>query len=193
MEIKNRIIHACQDLIMECGYRGFSMNELAARSGVSKRTLYRRFRSKDQVIEATLDMFMQDMGQDLESTIMQPGDPVTIMNDIFAQLLARGQFTLNSRSLDDLRRYYPHLWAKIDQFRRTRIHYIFSLLSPPGQPGLIHDVDPRIVLAVLTASIQAVLNPEFILSNGLTFEETAPQLSRVLLEGILALSSPRET
>jgi hypothetical protein len=36
-------------------------------------------------------------------------------------------------------------------------------------------------MAVILASIQAVLNPDFVLANNLTFEETARQLSKLLL------------
>lgn len=190
MEIDERIIQACQDLIMEYGYRGFSMDALAARSGVSKRTLYRHFRSKDQVVEATLDAFMQDMGRELDTIFLQENDPVKIINNIFTQLSIRGRFTLNTRSLDDLRRYYPHLWVKIDKFRQDRIRHIFFRLPGLNRPGTLNHVDPRILLAVITASIQAVLNPEFIIDNGLTFEDAALQLSRILLAELRGLSAP---
>lgn len=37
------------------GFHAVTVDELAAAAGVSKRTLYRRFKSKDEVIAAVLD------------------------------------------------------------------------------------------------------------------------------------------
>jgi hypothetical protein len=48
-----------------------------------------------------------------------------------------------------------------------------------ANPSLLQDIDPRVLTAVLTAVIQNVLNPDFILENNLTFEETARQLSLI--------------
>lgn len=56
MDIRERIIKACRDLAVEQGLRGFTMDELAQRAGLSKRTVYRYFDSKQAIIQASLDI-----------------------------------------------------------------------------------------------------------------------------------------
>lgn len=189
MKPGERILHACQQLILEYGYRNFSMDQLAKQAGVSKRTLYRYFPSKDAVIEACVDFFMQSMVVSVDNILQQERDPSKLVNLAFANLMAQGSFTLNQRSMNELRHYYPHLWTKIDQFRQERIRYVFSSLSSVNNHSLFNDVDPRIALSVILASIQAVLNPDFILDNGFTFQEAAQQLSKILLAAFLSPSN----
>lgn len=181
MKPQDRIIQACQELIMEYGYKNFSMNQLALRAGVSKRTLYRYFASKDKVIEECLDCFMQSMAESVENMLEKESDPARLINMIFSALIAKSNFALNPRSINDLHRHYPHLWIKIDKFRQDRIHYIFSTLSARNNRQLFNNTDPRIALAVISASVQAVLNPDFILDNGITFQDAARQLSQLFL------------
>ena len=50
-----------------------------------------------------------------------------------------------------------------------------------NEDSLAANLDPRIISAAVTASIQAVINPTFILDNNLTFEEAGQQLIRFLL------------
>ncbi|MEA1961720.1 MAG: helix-turn-helix domain-containing protein [Bacillota bacterium] len=60
MDIKQRITLTCRELAKTKGFHALTMDELAAASGVSKRTVYRYFRSKEEIIEWTLETFMQE-------------------------------------------------------------------------------------------------------------------------------------
>ena len=188
MGIKERVIKACQELILEYGYRGFSMDQLASQAGVSKRTLYRYFASRDAVIEATLDSFMQSMAEFADGLLNTEKDPVALIKAMFTAVTTQGQFVLNPRSMDDLRRFYPHLWTIIDDFRQERLRMIFALFSSRGYIKGQEQVNPTIALQVLSSSIQNVLNPDFLLNNGLSFQEACLDLSRLLLYGFLGSS-----
>lgn len=61
MEIRERIIAAYSELARLQGFHAVTMDELAVRARVSKRTIYRYFRSKVEIIEATLDAFMAEI------------------------------------------------------------------------------------------------------------------------------------
>lgn len=185
MDIKERVINACQVLILDYGYRGFSMDQLASQAGVSKRTLYRHFASRDAVIEATLDSFMQSMAELADALIQNEKDPVALIKAMFTAITTKGQFALNLRSMDDLRRFYPHLWTKIDDFRQERLRRIFALFSSQGYTKSAEEVNPAIALQVVSSAIQNVLNPDFLLNNGISFQEASLALSRILLHGLL--------
>ena len=56
-----------------------TMDELATGSGVSKRTLYRYFRSKDEMIEAVLEKHMNDAASRIDESVnasLTPGEIV---------------------------------------------------------------------------------------------------------------------
>jgi len=185
MNIKDKIITVCRDLARERGFHNINMDELANRAGVSKRTVYRYFTGKEAIIEATLDAFMAEVAFEAERLLQTEKEPAQILSGLLNYLFIHGQFVTNSCSFNDLRVYYPYLWQKIDRFRLERIVSVLDFISSREESGITSEVDPRIVSAVIMASIQAVLNPDFVLANHLTFEETARQLSNMLLNGLI--------
>ncbi|MEN6348914.1 MAG: TetR/AcrR family transcriptional regulator [Syntrophomonas sp.] len=183
MDIKDRIINACRELAKSRGLAGFTVDELANRAGVSKRTVYRYYRSKEEIIEAAADAFMGEVAAEADRLITVCEDPVNILNQMLGYLFAHGQFITNPASFNDLRQHYPELWKKIDKFRIERIKQIISTVG--NKSNLVTDIDPRILTAVISTSVQSILNPDFILENGLNFEKTAEQLSRFLMSAVL--------
>jgi AcrR family transcriptional regulator len=157
-----------------------TVNELSARAGISKRTLYRYFDSKEAVIEATIEHFMQEMLETINHLAGDEQTPEIILQTVLKQLIARGQFLVNPVTLDDLRTHYPQMWAKIDSFRMERIQTITRHWLNHSSHGITGSIDPNIITVAIMACIQAVLNPEFIIGNGLTFESAAKQLSSFL-------------
>ncbi|MDD3269512.1 MAG: TetR/AcrR family transcriptional regulator [Syntrophomonadaceae bacterium] len=183
MKIEERILNACTELAQTRGLRNYTVDELAARAGISKRTLYRYYRSKDEIVEAVLDKFMTRAAAEADLMIASEESPLTLINHMLHYLFTNGRFIISEPGLNDLRQYYPQLWEKIEQFRSERIAILIQLITRERQ-GSANDIDPRIISAVTMASIQAVLNPDFILGNGLSFEKTAEQLIRFLMSAV---------
>ena len=63
------ILRATLELLGEKGFRGMSMDAVAERAGVSKATIYRRWKSKEELVGALLDV-LGDVVQ-----IVSTGDP----------------------------------------------------------------------------------------------------------------------
>lgn len=189
MGIRERIIWACRELAVNRGFSGVTIDELAAQAGVSKRTIYRYFTSKDEIIEATLDDFMAAMEMELRAIVSTEMKPAEMLSALLTRLTEEGRFLSGVPALTDLQQRYPHLWRKIDEFRFSRLHYMLDVIRQRSDSQIIKETDPRIMLAIIIAVIQAVVNPEFILRNGLTFEETIRQVSRFMM----AIIEPKQT
>lgn len=173
------------------GFYRVTMDELAAESGISKRTLYRYFRSKDGIIEATLEKCMGDIASHIEEFATDHHKPEEIVKHLLHILHEVGQTILNPLVLNDLRRHYPHYWKKIDEFRMKKTQKVIQskFFLDERNKAYIRNLNPRIVTTAVLASIQAVANPEFIVSNGLTAEETLTQLMEFFLYGIMKKES----
>src|SRR5690349_12095604 len=86
VETDHAILHATRAALVDLGWGGLTMSEVAARAGVAKTTLYRRWANKNElVVDAVAVLFdeleMVDLGSlraDIESVVRQ-----------FADLLAR--------------------------------------------------------------------------------------------------------
>ncbi|MCX5780713.1 MAG: helix-turn-helix domain containing protein [Firmicutes bacterium] len=185
MDIRTKILTAGRDMACERGFRGLTMDGLAAQAGVSKRTVYRYFSSKEALIDAALEDFMRQVAGEVARIMREETEPIQVMTALQAYLVMHGRFIINPLSLKDLKEYYPHLWQKIDHFRLAQVGALLALISSNAPPPDLTAVDSRIAAAVILTSIQTVLNPDFLLANQLTFEAAALQLSRFLMNGYL--------
>ncbi len=180
MDIRERILIACRDIARVKGFYNMNMDELAQQAGVSKKTVYRYFRSKEEIIGASMDAFMLQTGEAIDD-IMSRDDPLPeLVAAAMKHLFTHGQFITNPAGLHDLRIYYPELWQKIDAFRMERIGGIVNSFIQQGNNPVLQDIDPRIITQVILASVHTVLSPDFILDNGLSFESAATQLIKFL-------------
>ncbi len=82
---EDAILDAAYDLMLEQSYTDMSMDELAARVGISKATLYQHFASKDDLAVNVIVRSMQRSEEDLHSI-----DPSLRAIDQLAQALQRG-------------------------------------------------------------------------------------------------------
>lgn len=181
MGIRQRIINSVRELILERGFSGWTVDELSDRAQISKRTLYRYFASKEELLDTVLDDFLHGIAEEVDQLLALESAPELVFRQVLHSLITQGRFITGAKNLDDLRRTYPHLWNKIDDFRLNRIRLMVAYVIRQEPASLLADIDPRIVDAVVTSSIKAVINPTFILENGFTFEEAVQQLSRFLL------------
>ncbi|KUK36219.1 MAG: TetR-like transcriptional regulator [Thermacetogenium phaeum] len=183
MNVRDRVIAAVKELACERGLNDITVDEMAAGAGISKRTLYRYFGSKEGVIEAVLDSVIEELTQEIRSLVDREKDIAGVLTGAIRYILQNGKFIINAGFISDLKQRYPQLWSKIERIRAENIRWLVQVMAGRGDP-VIRDLDPRILTACVTASIQAVLNPDFLLANNLTVEEAAVQLQRFLLRSV---------
>ena len=180
-KMKQRVILACRDLVQNRGLHNLTMDKLAAHAGLSKRTIYRHFKSKEEIIEASLELFLADTIEHLDQILVKEKNPIQIISNLFPYIYQQGQFLLNKEGLNDLRQHYPQLWRKIKTIREERIKTLTALLiEKSDENAVVRQINPCIVNEVILASINAVVTPDFILENNLTFEEIAEQMGKIL-------------
>mgnify|MGYP003953594467 FL=1 len=55
IDTKQRIKQAANDLVMQYGIRSVSMDDIATKLGMSKKTIYLYFKDKDELIDGVVD------------------------------------------------------------------------------------------------------------------------------------------
>jgi AcrR family transcriptional regulator len=83
-ELRETILRAAADLLVEESYELFSLRRLAARIGYSATTVYRYFEDKDQLVFAVLERGFSEFGQRMHQAAAQSYDPME-------QLAAQGR------------------------------------------------------------------------------------------------------
>ncbi|ADY54517.1 regulatory protein TetR [Syntrophobotulus glycolicus DSM 8271] len=158
-----------------------SLEELAQGAGINKRTIYRYFGSKEEIIAEMLDIIMEKTALRITKILSEENDLRTMLIEVIKTI----KYLANGRVLEDLRRHYPLLWQKIELFRRQKIQQFFDSLINNQKMRIRWRVNPMIAHDVFIAALAAVLNPQYIFDHSLTFEETGNALLEMFMFGAM--------
>ena len=88
---------------------------------------------------------------------------------------------------DDLQRFRPDLWKRINDFRREQIIANISKFFDEGiRLGFLRgDINRDILVLVYLSAVQGVINPDVLLHHPFTGEEAFKTIISVIFDGIL--------
>ena len=191
METKEKILYTMKKLAGRKGFSAITTDQLAAASGTSKRTLYRYFRSKEEIVEKVLESVMAGVDQRVGEIVAGPASPPEKLKAI-ARTVAEGVRFMEPHIFDDLQRHYPHLWDKIDRFRASRIHRLEQIYVEGCRLGYFREVNSDILLAAFLSALQAVVTPSFFVNRAVSLPQALDALQEIFLHGISSLHIPEK-
>jgi AcrR family transcriptional regulator len=166
-EIKDRILSTSADSIMRYGIKRFTMDEIAEKLGISKKTIYSFFRSKKELIEAAMDREFQIIYKEQDENMLKAE---TLPDKVLALLFPVFRLTskIDRIMLEELVKYYPDIWSKIDEKRQERIRQISAILTREADPMYLGGLKPELVSNFILTSITGFINPENLTKLGIT-------------------------
>lgn len=184
---RQKIVAAARRDFFAHGFRAVTMDELAKELGMSKKTLYAHFPSKTSLLEAMLlDKFHDLEGEADRITTECKDDFVTGLKRLLA-CLQRHTAEVQPAFVRDIQREEPELFKVVDGRRRELIQQHFGkLLSEGRREGLIRkDVPVSLIIEILLAAVQAIMNPPRMAELGLTPTSGFSAILNVILEGVI--------
>jgi len=185
-EIKEKILHKAAEMFLQFGFSRVTMEEIAVELGMSKKTLYRFFPGKEQLLREMIngmkckfEDYVQELWGNTEMSFLEKLK--NLMNYISNQPSAfRGPLS------HDLQKNFPLLWEEINESRKTHSLQKFNLLLSEGiEKGVFrYDIDQQVVVLLFMNAIQGILNPDVLSQLPFTANQVFESIIRVLLEGI---------
>ena len=134
--MKEEIVKRALNDFMQYGFKTFTMDDLANKMGMSKKTLYEHFPSKSDLVEATLD-YALEMSCKNADTFVQ-GEGSVIENVYRNKKKVQEVFNINSdRPIWELQKYYPKTYERMEsEFAKSDALFIDKLLEKGWKEGL---------------------------------------------------------
>lgn len=183
MDVRERVFIALREMVRSRGLAAVTMDELAQAAGVSKRTIYRYFTGKAQVIEEMTDQMMLGIDEEIR-TIMagkeRPREKLHLLIDKIHQKMS----LLEMPALSDLQKQYPEVWEKIDAFRSAKVNLLSEFIAEGIASGDFRPMDPAVAAACLVAMARTIINPSFIMTHSLSITEAFQTVYDLFLYGV---------
>jgi len=134
--MKEDIVKRALNDFMQYGFKTFTMDDLANKMGMSKKTLYEYFPSKQDLVDAALDYALEISCKNVDTFVQ--GEGSVIENVYRNQKKVQEVFNINSdRPIWELQKYYPKTYERMEgEFAKTDALFIDKLLEKGWQEGL---------------------------------------------------------
>lgn len=194
-DIKQRTIKISRDLFFQNGYSAVSIEDIIGKAAISKKTLYRYFVCKDDLLNEVIDNLTIGLSEDINALLLKKDlDFPNKLKAIFT-VTALTMSKISVKFSENIRRSEPKAWAKITAYKRDIAQMCFSRLMEEGiEKGHISkDINKEIALLTFLIAVDNLFDPVFLeqLPKEIVDKiprsprETFDAIIKVIYEGIL--------
>ncbi|GHO51603.1 TetR/AcrR family transcriptional regulator [Ktedonobacter robiniae] len=181
------ILHASEEILLEKGYHEMCMDEVAARVGIAKGTLYLHFSRKEDLVLALLELQMQAILLNVQEAVSAPGS----VRSRLETLLATSYMRLKG---EHGRLFYALFGAvELRPLLRSRHHALLDqllsslevLLNEGKASG---EFDPAIPTTIMLHTFSSLLASypfkRLLLEETVTPEELVQYVGKIFFRGV---------
>ncbi|MCP4136149.1 MAG: TetR/AcrR family transcriptional regulator [bacterium] len=183
-QARQHILDTSHDLFMSSGIKKITTEMLAKECGVSKKTIYRFFNSKNEIVDTIADNLIGRLKEEFARIDKSDEDPLEKIYKLF-----EFPFTIfkdiSTVLLEDLQHYYPEIEDRFNTFRQEHNMVFIETFKKGKESGVFKDIHPSFVLSFFRGAGNNVLNSDFVLNNDISLEETISSFKELMLSGLL--------
>jgi len=192
--VTTRIVRQARVHFFLHGYSPCTMDELAAELGMSKKTLYVHFASKDELMRAVIDDLSREIRADADALFVNRQLNFAEKLRGFAEGMMQRLARTNPRLLRDLQRFAPDLHHRLVDMREKNIPYVFGRFIEEGQlAGMVRaDVDVAFAVQFFLQAMHGLVQPAVMERLGLAPRDIAPRAIGLFFGGLLTPAGRKE-
>ena len=181
----SKILNSSFQLFMRNGIRNTTMDDIARRLGISKKTLYEHVNNKAILVHRTVEDHM-------EQEINKVTELFTQTDNAIEEMVAIGRYVyrqlsmLNPIAIYEIRKYYPESWKLIEQHRNEFVYNIIVRNIENGmQQGLYRDnLKPDLIAKFYIIKSELLVDDRFYAKKGYPPADVYMELLKYHIFGI---------
>ncbi len=186
-EKEGKILTAAWDQFKKLGIRNLNMDEIARQLGISKKTLYRYVKNKEDLLKKSFFHHFENEKEGqchIHENCDNPIDEMLAVNES----ICKENKDLNPVTVFELKRYYPALY---DEIFSSKIDFVKSCIianmKEGVERGLYRDnFNVEIIARLYVGRMQTIVSEEIFPGNDYSFNELIDESIRFHLYGIVS-------
>ena len=182
---REKILEHGFEVITQDGVRAFTIEYLARNLGMSKKTIYKHFPTKEELVKKIAQYMMGQVGSAFEMVREKESNPVRqflMVMEFIAEMAGR----FPQKRLGEFKGNYPDIWYDIETFRLDRREDFYQMLSKAQAMGLARsELNMKVLATIYIHIVNSTFQPEFFMKNDLPIGDTIRGFVSVVARGIL--------
>ncbi len=181
-----RIVEAAKERFLKLGFNAVTMDELAFDLGMSKKTLYKHFPTKTDLLKAVMDDRRTELEQGIQKFLRDESLPLGEKLQQTMAYLAEKTGEVCQGFFLEVSRTAPEVFRSIEEWRREKVENEFRALVAEGVRTHVFraDLDQNLMVITFLQMID-MLRPEVMGESDLSPRRVFEEIHRVAFRGIL--------
>jgi len=182
---KEKILEIARQKFFQDGFVKTSIDEIAREYHISKKTIYKHFKSKDDLLTGVVKDFTGRVTNSIIEIMKSKKNSIEKLIDVL-DLIQNSIRQFSLRYIDDIQKHKPKLWNYIEKFRKENLEKIvYQTIEEGKKEGLFNDVNPDIVFRIFYGAVRNVISPDFLITSPISRDEAIDETFEILLNGVL--------
>lgn len=183
-EMREKIIDTAIEEFTRNGLK-FTMNDVAKALGISKKTIYTVFESKQDVLMAIADRYARDftdMRQEIEADTEL--DTLEKLEQLFCAIPTK-YYNIGLSRIFELAQKYPKQYKYLMEAVSQGWALAEQYLEKGIREGKIRkNISKPVVMAMIRGTVTCFLESDILYKNGLTYEQGKEEMVQIIMKGI---------
>ena len=166
--------------------KGITMDDISKELSISKKTIYRFFKNKNEIVEQVVLRQLDRQAQAFERISTETINAIEKLHEI-GKCVRDDQKKVNPSLLNDIRKYYPDVWGEIMDFKDKVIHNtLVSIIKSGTQDGYFRgDINADILATLRQSELEMAMDDKLFPDHEFDIREVHLQLFEHFVHGIL--------
>jgi AcrR family transcriptional regulator len=187
LELKNRILEAARESFFTNGFSKITMEEFAQSMGMSKKTIYKFFPGKDDIVREITREKLHKIHHQCES--YRVDGTMEFIDRIKATIgfITDEMQKMKPQFYLDVQRTMPDLWKEVEAFRNEKVMNDFALMVKQGVDlGVFRsDVNAQVFVLMYSTAMRNIINPEVLSHLPINVSQAYQAAVSVFFEGMM--------
>ena len=182
-KIKDIILKEGFRSVVTNGIKSFTVENLASKLSMSKKTIYQHFPKKELLIKRIVSYRMKRLSDEFDQILRNEKDSMIQFIKIREHNIRfAGKFNL--KKLIYLKSRYPEIWDIIEEYRLERKNIYVDIFSLAKKQGYLRDsLSPEVCTSLYLNIFNSTFQPDFMLDNDLALDETINHIQIIISNG----------
>lgn len=181
------IIRESRELFFSQGFSNVTMDEVAGKLGISKKTLYEIFPGKEGLLEEILVLQFSELSKGLSAILDEEKDFRRKLEKVLTLVMELTRKIRPAFAID-LKKHAPQLFAKLMSWREEKVRKVFGELILEGvRTGRIRsDLKPELMILFFQSAVQSLMIPDVLERHpSATLNDIFETVMKIIFEGVL--------
>ncbi len=161
--MRERILNSVREQVLKNGFKKFTIEDICADLKISKKTIYKYFDSKNEMISEIVDIHVET---DRANTLKALEESDSLYAKLNSAVLCYYDYNIPLKLVDELKKLFPQQWSKIDGLFQFKQELFRRLIRVGIEQGSINsEVNVDVLMLMIQKTVPAIFDYEFLVSH----------------------------